>query len=394
MIHVAQVIAGIDRIGGAEQQVLLLSRGLRQRGWRVTVVALTGSGGQAAHELSEAGVEFLSLRMRHGLADPQGWARYHRFLRRSTPDLVHAHMVHAAWLARWSRLGTSTPAQIDTLHSSATGGILRRFGYRASNFLPDRVTAVSEAVARAHLDANTVSRNKILVLPNGIEPERWRSDGALRSAARREVGVGSEFLWLAAGRLEPVKDYATLLRAMALLPATAHLLIAGSGWQENELAALSARLGLAARVRFAGFVPHIQHLMQAADGFVLSSRWEGLPMALLEASAAGLPAVATDVPGVRDALGPAADKLPPPGDPAALAHAMSVLMMTPPEARNLLGVRACRHVVEQFSLASVLERWESLYRGLLRACPSTGNELPVQQEFCPGEEGRNNQGRL
>jgi glycosyltransferase involved in cell wall biosynthesis len=373
MRHIAQIIAGLDRIGGAEQQVTLLARGLRERGWRVSVVVLTGSGGLAAPQLESAGVELVSLAMRRGLADPRGWLRFHRWLRRAAPDVVHAHLTHAAWLARWSRLAAHVPVVVDTLHSSATGRLARRFGYRLSNFLPDRVTAVSQAAARAHIAARAVSPAKLEVLPNAVAPERWRPDEKLRTAARRELGVSDEFLWLAAGRLEPVKDYPTLLRAMTLLPEPSKLIIAGAGQQQAELTALSARLGLACRVRFLGFANELERWMQAADAFVLSSLWEGLPTALIEASAAALPAVATDVPGVREVLGPAANaaRLPGSRDPAALARAMAGLMQTPAPARAAIGACARLYAVEQFSLQTVLSRWESLYQTLLDTCPAS-----------------------
>jgi glycosyltransferase involved in cell wall biosynthesis len=362
-MHVAQVIPGLDRIGGAEQQVLLLARGLKRRGWRVSVVALTGSGRAAADQLESEGVEFISLGMRKGLADPRGWLRFHRWLRRAAPDVVHAHLSHAALLARWSRLAAAVPVVVDTLHSSATGGLGRRFGYRLSNFLADRVSVVSEAAAQSHLAAGTVSRGKLVVLPNGVEPERWRRDEQVRAAARLELGLRGEFVWLAAGRLEPVKDYPTMLRAMALLPEPSRLIIAGDGARQAELTALTAELGLGGRVRLLGFAQDLERWMNAADGLVLSSRWEGLPTALIEASAAGLPAVATDVPGVREVLGPGADgaRLAAPGDPVALARAMAALMQTPPEVREAIGVRARQYALEQFSLETVLSRWESLY---------------------------------
>ena len=121
MSHVALLIPGLDRIGGAERQVVLIAKGLLGRGWRVSVVALSGSGGQAAAELTAAGAGFLSLEMRKGLADPRGWIRFNRWLRQEKPDVVHAHLPHAAWLARWSRLGAHVPAMVDTLHSSSTG---------------------------------------------------------------------------------------------------------------------------------------------------------------------------------------------------------------------------------------------------------------------------------
>ncbi len=358
-----QVIPGLDRIGGAERQAMLLARGMRQRGWQVSVVALAGSGGDGARELREAGVEFVSLGMRKGLADPRGWLRFNHWLRSTAPDVVHAHLPHAALLARWSRLAAPIPVLVDTLHSSATGTACRRLGYRLSDFLSDRVTAVSEAAACAHRAAAMVRRGKLVVLPNGVEPERWRSDGRVRAAVRRELGFTDEFLWLAAGRLEPVKDYPTLLRAMANLPETARLVVAGGGSLLADLSALAARLGVAGRVHFLGFVPEPERWMQAADGFVLSSRWEGLPMALIEASACGLPAVATDAAGVREVLPDS--PLVPAADPAALAAAMARLMRTPEEMRSAMGSRARWFVVERFALAAVLNRWERLYENLL-----------------------------
>lgn len=377
MSHVAQVIPSLDRIAGAEQQVMLLARGLKQLGWRVSVVTLTGAG--AAQRLEGEGIEFVSLGMRNSLLDPRGMVRFCRWLSQAAPDVVHAHLPHAVWLARWSRLVSAVPVQIDTLHTSAAGGPLRRLSYRLSSLLPDRVTAVSHAAAGAHVAAGNVDRCKLVVVPNGIEPERWRPNAQLRAAARRELGLTDQFLWLAAGRLEPVKDYRTLLRAVGMLPDVARLIIAGSGWQQPELTALAAQLGLAGRVRFLGFVNDLDHWTQAADAFVLSSRWEGLPTALIEASAAGLPAAATDVPGVREVLGPGVDekRLAAPGDPAALARAMSGLMETPTEARQAMGASARQFVTEQFALDSVLHRWESFYRGLLRGCPETSGPVGV-----------------
>jgi glycosyltransferase involved in cell wall biosynthesis len=134
MSHVALIIPGLDRIGGAERQVILLAKGLRRRGWRVSVVALTGSGGSAAAELVATGAAFLSLEMRKGLADPRGWIRFNRWLKRENPDVVHAHLPHAAWLARWSRLAAPVRAVVDTLHSSSTGSLGRQCGYRLRTY--------------------------------------------------------------------------------------------------------------------------------------------------------------------------------------------------------------------------------------------------------------------
>lgn len=384
-MHVAQVIPGLERIGGAEQQVILLARGLKRRGWRVSVVALTGSSGFSGAQLESDGVEFISLGLRRGIADPRGWLRFHRWLRREAPDVVHAHLTQPAWLARWSRLTANVPVVMDTLHSSATGGFIRRAGYRLSNFLPDQVTAVSEAAAQAHIAARTASQRKLEVVPNGIEPERWQTDEGVRAEARRELGLKDEFLWLAAGRLEPVKDYPTLLCAMSMLPESARLIVAGCGVLQAQLTGISSMLGLAGRVRFLGFVQDLERWMQAADAFVLSSRWEGLPTALIEASAAGLPAVATDVPGVREVLGPSADaaRLAPRGDSGALARAMLGLMQTAAEERKAIGTLARKYALEHFSLQTVLSRWEGLYQRLLDGRPELERISPSAASASP-----------
>ena len=366
MNHIALLIPGLDRIGGAEQQLILLAKGLRRRGWKVSVVALSGTGGDAAAELIAAGIAFLSLGMRKGLADPRGWIRFHHWLKQQAPDVIHAHLPHAAWLARWSRLAAPIPVLVDTLHSSSTGTLARCLGYRWSNWLPDRVTAVSQAVADTHLSASMVTADKLTVLPNGVDAEAWRPDVAVRIATRRGLGLEKEFLWLAAGRLEPVKDYPSLLRAFARAPNSARLVIAGRGPLQDELARMAQALGLENRVLFLGFQTDIRRWMQAADGFVLASRWEGLPMGLLEAAACALPTIATDVAGTREVIVDGQTGwLVPAGDASALGDAMNRMMQTPSEERRAIGERARQQVIERFSLEAVLDQWETLYLNLL-----------------------------
>lgn len=366
MSHAAMAIPGLDRIAGAEQQAMLLAKGLRRRGWRVSMVALAGTGGTAAAELEGAGVRFLSLEMRKGLADPRGWIRFLRWLWKERPDVVHAHLPHAAWLARWSRLGAPVPLVVDTLHSSATGTAGRRIGYACSRRLTDHVTAVSRATAASHVAAGMVGEDQLSVIGNGIDVDAWHSDAQERAEARRELGVKDEFLWLAVGRLETVKDYPSLLLAMTRVSQKARLLVLGTGPREGELKDLAERLGLKKRVRFAGFEPKVVRWMRAADGFVLASRYEGLPMVLLEAGACGVPVVATDVPGTREVVVDGETGwLAPAGDAAMLTTTMQKLMQMPADARRAMGVRARSHVSRHFSLETVLDRWEQLYAELL-----------------------------
>lgn len=366
MRRVAVLIPGLDRVGGAERQAMLLAMGLQRRGWQANVVALSGSGGQAAVELQDAGARFISLKMRKGLADPRGWIRWNRWLWREHFDVVHAHLPHAAWMARWSRLAAPAPVVIDTLHSSHAGGTGRRIGYRWSRWLPHHVTAVSHAAAASHLAAGMVRWDRLTVVPNGIDVDAWQPDAGKRIAMRHTLGIADEFLWLAVGRLEPVKDFPALLRAMVHIPEPARLVVLGDGPQKAALLQLAACIGLERRVRFAGFEPDVKRWMQAADGFVLPSLYEGLPMALLEAGACGLPAVATDVAGTREVMADGkAGRLAPAGDVRALANAMAALMRMTDGQRRAMGERARQHVMENFGLDAVLDRWEQLYARLL-----------------------------
>ena len=368
MNHIAFIIPGVDRIGGAERQAIIRAKGLQKRGWRVSFIALSGTGGNASSELTAAGITFLTLHMRKGLADPRGWIRFNRWLRQESPDVVHALLPHAAWFARWSRLAANIRVVVDTFHSTHTGTVGRRIGYRLSRWLPDEVTAVSQAVADAHLACKMARR--ITVMHNGVDTEVWRPDAAIRASLRTELALHHEFLWFAAGRLDPVKDYPTLLSTMALLPQSARLVIAGSGPCERDLRQLSANLGLESRVRFLGFEQNVLRWMQAADGFVLSSRWEGLPMVLLEAAACAVPIVATDVPGTREVVVKGCTGwLATAGDPALLAESMIRLMHTPVEQRQIMGRQARQHVLDHFSLEAALDRWEALYRQLLLSHP-------------------------
>jgi glycosyltransferase involved in cell wall biosynthesis len=146
------------------------------------------------------------------------------------------------------------------------------------------------------------------------------------------------------------------------------LVIAGAGRERQELERLAEQIGIAAKVSFLGFVPDVRPWMQAADGFILTSRWEGLPMAVLEAAACGLPQVATRVSGTSEAIedgvtGLLAES----GDCAGIAESMSRVSTMTPAERKSMGARARQQVIERFSLESALDRHEALYLELLAA---------------------------
>ena len=148
------------------------------------------------------------------------------------------------------------------------------------------------------------------------------------------------------------------------------MVIAGTGPLEHELKRLAMALEIDDRVKFLGFVADTRAWMKAADGFVLSSRWEGLPMGLIEAAACGVPAVATDVAGSNEVIvNGESGWLAAFGSAELLAEKMRLLMNAAPDKRRAMGDRARKLTVDRYSLATVLDRWEALYGELLERNP-------------------------
>lgn len=365
MSRIALLIHSLDEIGGAERQLLHLAHGLAQRHHSVTVIVLFGTGGDVATDLRTSGIELLALQMRGRWIDPRGWLRYLRWHRSNRPQIVHAHLASATFFARFVRLIAPVPVVVDTFHSSAPGQFRRRLLYRLTSGLTQRLTAVSHAVAQSLLAHRMTPPAKLSILPNGIPLPRL---------APAPVTLTGTFQWLAVGRLVPLKDYPTLLHAFATLPEHPRLTIAGAGTEESALRELAASLNIAHRVHFAGFVADTATLFATANAFVLSSRWEGLPLGPLEAAAHSLPVVATDGPGTRDTIlldaSAASGILVPIADPPALASAMASLMHLSPADRQAMGARGRAFVEANYSLDGILDQWEDLYRQLLAAHPN------------------------
>jgi glycosyltransferase involved in cell wall biosynthesis len=321
-------------------------------------------------EARTLGFTIESLEMRRGVPDPRGLLRLIKLVRRWRPDVVHGHMVHANLMARVLRLFVKVPALISTIHNIYEGGPLRMAGYRLTNRLVDHVTIVSEAAADRFVNEKIVPRSLLTVVPNGVDIDRFRNlPTGTRQEMRRSLGIDQAFVWLAVGRFEIAKDYPNLLRAFAPIhqhDPEAVLLLVGRGSLKEQTAALVEELKLGDRVRFLGVRHDVAEVMSAADGYVMSSAWEGMPMVLLEAAAAALPIVATSVGGNREVvLDQESGYLVPARDSAALSAAMRRLMDLPEHQRRAMGERGRAHVETRYGLHRVAEQWEGLYRDVL-----------------------------
>jgi glycosyltransferase involved in cell wall biosynthesis len=261
------------------------------------------------------------------------------------------------------------PVVISTIHSIQDGGRLRLLGYRLTDRLADLTTIVSEAAAERYVAVGAVPRSRLRVIPNAVDAERFRPDPAERERLRRELGLGNDFTWLAVGRFELAKDYPTMLAAFAQVQRTrpdARLVLVGAGSRLGEVEALARSLGLGGRLSFLGIRRDVPGLMSAADGYVLSSAWEGMPTVLLEAAATALPVVATAVGGNREVVADGSTGiLVRPRSPEALSAGMLRLMEASMEERAAMGSRGRDAVLGRYTLSRIVDRWEETYRELL-----------------------------
>lgn len=353
-------------MGGAERQVLALAERMAARGHTAALVVLR----PRQPEEWPTSLETVRLDMRKNpISFLIGLMKARRFLRDFQPDLLHSHTFPANMAARLLHLFSPALPVLSTIHNVYEGPRPRMAAYRLTDFLSQGTTAVSQAAADRYVCLKAVPPRKCSVLTNGIDTAVFAPNPERRARVRAGLGVDGEFIWLAAGRITPAKDYPNLLRVFfrvrTAYPA-ARLWIAGEsvGTETVAVQALASELDLANSVRWLGLRRDIPALLDAADGFVLASAWEGMPLALGEAMAMEKPVVATDVGGVRELVGESG-AIVPAKSPDALAQAMLTLMQTPPEIRRSLGSAARARILSSFSMDAKAGEWEALYQAVL-----------------------------
>ena len=353
-------------MGGADSQLLSAAQVLRDRGHDVLIVSLTPLGPMGLQARAR-GIRTESLEMPRGYPDPRGLWRLARMVRDWRPDVMHSHMVHANLMARALRLVAPVPALVSTIHNIYEGGAMRMAAYRLTNRLVDHMTIVSQAAADRFVRDRIVPRSLLTIVPNGVDTEQIRQvPPGTREALRHEIGVDQAFVWLAVGRFEPAKDYPNMLRAFARCADAARCgAPAGRpGIAAPETEGLSRELGLGESVRFLGVRDDVPRVMSAADGYVMSSAWEGMPMVVSRPRPPACPSwprpwVATTR---SSSTGARASSLP--GDDARLADGMLRLSGLPDADRRVFGDRGREHVEARYGLGRVADRW----RGSTETC--------------------------
>jgi len=377
-MDVVFITTALER-GGAETQLVRIATTLRRRGWAVGILTMMPSSA-FLEEVAAAGIPLVECPDARALLPLDTGLRMIRQLRCWQPALVITFNFPADAFGRICGRMAGVPTIVSALGTTHVKSVLRKQFYRLSEPLIAMTVANSKAAARGMVTQGLLTREKTRVIPNGLILEPAGAAPGTRAAVRAELGVGdAEFLWLAVGNLRPAKDYPTLLSAAARCARSApgmRIRIVGSDFAgtgkgaggrsfAETLRRQAERLNLGAAVQFLGARSDVARLLCGADGFVLASAWEGLPNTVMEAMAAGLPVVSTDVGDVAELVQEGISGfLVEPREPRKLAERMLAMMGLPEAVRHAMGAQGMARIRARYDNERVVDEWEDLFRGL------------------------------
>jgi len=366
-----QIITSLVLAGAERLVVHLLEYIDRERFAPVCICLANPVGSHLEARVQQLGIPLYFL----GIGDKMRLkvlSRLDALFRQYRPAVVHTHL-GALNYAYPLMIRYRTPARVYTVHNLAEKDIGLRtspmvralaFRYRIGGVVP---VAIAEEV-RVSIQKVYGYTNPPLI-PNGIPTDEYAPDPDKRVQWRQAHGIEPHATLLThVGRFAPPKNHALLVEAFAQVHSDAplYLLLVGAGELEDAVREQVAGLGLESRVRFLGIRADVADILRASDVFVLSSRWEGNPMSVMEAMAAGLPVVSTAVGGVPELVQEGATgRLVPSEDAGALAQAMQALV-DDPARRQAMGAAARQHAVARFDIRHTVRGYEQLYESLLR----------------------------
>lgn len=358
------LITGL-RLGGAEQQLLILAKHIQAAGNSVLVVAMEAKGSMV-EKFRQEDIAVAELDMVGAGSALAGYRRFSAAVNSFLPDIIHTHMIHANLFSRIFKLFNPQYRLINTAHNISEGNWLFMNGYTASAFLPDWSTNVSEEAYIHYLKKRYFYRGKSSYLANAVDTARFCPMPEAVGGLRANLNIDrSTYVFLAAGRLHEQKNYPLLLNAFKTSKERmpdAVLVIAGEGVLDRELKQMVSQLGLQENVIFCGRRDDMPELLNMCDCFVLSSDYEGFGMVIAEAMATMKPVIATDCGGTKEVMG-GYGKLVSKGDTGLFAAAMLTVYLHAEKEADLVAAR--NHVVARYAIPKVIGQWKDLYTKIL-----------------------------
>ncbi len=393
---ILRIIARLN-VGGPARHVALLNAGLESRGHRTLLVYGALDTGEASLEgpAVESGIPLVRVedlgRHVRATSDLRAFVALLRLIFRERPDVVHTHTAKAGTLGRLaatvynSTRGRGNRALVvHTFHGHVFEGYFSPFVNRLVRLTERTLARLSDVIVtispRQQHDVVTrfavAPAAKTVVVPLGLDLDRLLDMPADAADLRAAIGASPNDVIVGyAGRMVPVKDLPTLIRAFAqahtAVPAL-RLVLAGDGPERLQAEALAREHGIVDRLHFLGWVDDLPRFYATLDIFALSSLNEGTPVAAIEAMAAARPVVSTEVGGVPDVVEPGVCGLLVPARSANAMAAAFVRLAGDPSLRRAMGAAGRARVRERYSHLRLVTEIEALYeRGLQELRTST-----------------------
>ena len=364
-IPIAFCITELDP-GGAERAFVRLVKGIDRQEWAPHVITLR-DGGSLADELRAAGLPVHSVALNRSTQAWAGLRRLTQALRDIRPQILQTWLYHANLLGRVAAWRAGVPHVVAGIRVAEQRSRWRLRFDRWTSSLVERHVCVSEGVAEFMHRSAGIPRDRLIVVPNGVDFERYAQASP---ADLTLLGIPPLFPTITfAGRLDPQKDPFLFLEAAGLaaqVETGLHFLLVGEGPLRGAIEDWIRDHRLEQRVHLAGWSDTLEGILKRSAAFVLSSRWEGMANVLLEAMAAGTPVIATDVEGVREVLSDGlSGQVVPSRDPKALCAAILDVFRDPAGAADR-AQSAQRLVRERHTWSEFVRSHEHLYKKLLR----------------------------
>jgi len=379
VVHIVPMLSP----GGAERVAVHIVRGLNSRRYEPAVISFTGRlGCDLDYLLEDAGIEVRYLGKRPGF-DYRMYYRLPPVLNELKPDIVHTHLHVFRYALPFLPLRKKASV-LHTVHNLAEREIepplrwLQRYALK-HGVVP---VAVAEEVADSLRRLYGIQRCRVIA--NGIPTDGYAKPQIPRKEWRAREGFGEkDVLFVCVARFSTQKNHALLLNAFARGPAcdpNAHLVLVGEGILQKSLETQAKSLGIDRQAHFLGLRTEIPDVLGAMDVFVLSSDYEGNPLSVMEAMAAGLPIVSTAAGGVPNLLENGKEGLiVQPGDVDGLSSAMTFLSGNR-ELRQFLGGAAARRAKEKFDVSKMVQAYEELYESLVNQEQGLNTQSTLHQQ--------------
>ena len=369
MMHKTKIALLWPRHGGLTTSVNDLVLGLDKSRFDIMCIYLRGPrADQDLFEKAGHEVVYLTDKDRPGLFSLPALFRLVRLLKQHRVDILHCHTHTPTFYGALATTLAGTPVMLSHVHGlGRTRNMKRRLGNLMIFRRAAKVICVAEAVRQDVMKTNwRVDPGKLLVLENSVDYERFAGVAISGPEAKGRLGLhADDFVFGAVGRLAPTKGLPYLLEAFGIVKQqvpSAQLVLLGDGPSKTDLEQQAMQMPCRQAIHFLGHRPGIAELFRGLDVFALSSVAEGMPRALLEAMAGGLPCIATDVGGIPEVLGQSdSEFLVPARDAAALAQKMIQIARMSDQERAAIGAKAQQRIRQCYSHDMVREKLRAIY---------------------------------